>query len=660
MERVSFSNELFSDLREYVERYVLRATNDEYLARRARDVVERALQLTGHLPSIHGVSRGAGYCSFYARLTEFIGARGYISSGLSGKGRNEHKVLALASLELFSKWSQYSGDVNKAVNSVIEGAIHELDSRGLLIFRSKDVEEITKLHKTSCELLLHLCRILPRLCSILEVGIKEFAPIVEQQLFDYEFYLRGSPDLILENEKQKKAIVVEWKTGKETPSEHEEAQVIAYAILEARRLGCRTLKEVENCLLGDVENEFKGVRILPLIVRPGGRELRPHPVLAPIGKRQERLERFKRTLYNVVLEAQHLTFLLTNVKYLLGIEPKDFLVPLLGSPDKRINALTHIPQQLRYRSGKPISRDRYPCVSKKGNRLCSLYNACGFYFGERAYGEKEDYETILWGLRYEVLANRERSLMVYRALQNLFENYRKDEVLDNIRKGLSFTCNLVHSLSRVERDERWHGKLRVIRWTKAMEEETVDKRIDVIDEVEVAGNHLKCRRAVRDYEKSGMLQVVVEGRSVLLVTLDSNDPLLSIKLFGRVDEVNVVNHEKGGVVEYVLSVPSKLLEFQRLLFSRYISLGEKYRRNLLMIEVDVDLTHLDLEALDALQRALKDEERKKELGEVVPILEEIIKDGRRDVTKEDLDVRSLRILLKQLIGGFTHRLQSQG
>lgn len=652
--------EFFSDLREYVRSYVLKTTNDEYLAERAKNVIDRALQLTGHLPSIHGVSRGAGYCSFYARLTEFIGAKGYVSSGLSGKGRDEHKVLALASLELFTNWSRYSSNISKAVEEAVENAMHELDSRGLLILHDEDVEERARLHEVSRELLLKLCTSLPRLCSILDIGVKGLTPIVEQQLLDYRFYLRGSPDLILEDREQKKAIVVEWKTTEGTPSEHEEAQVIAYAILEARRLGCKTLEQVENYLLGDFESEFRGIKVLPVIIRPGEGELRPHPLLAPISKREERLRRFKEILYNVVLEAQHLTFLLTNVRQLLGVEPKDFLVPLPGSPDKSINALTHIPQQLRSRAGRPASRDRYPCVSKRGKRLCSLYTACGFYFGERAYGEKEDYETILWGLRYEVLANRERSLMVYRALQNLFESYRKDDIFRALKKGSSFTCSITHSISRVDEDVRWHGRLRAIRWNKMMEEETVDKRIDVIDEVEVVENYLKCRRAVRDYEERSMLQVIVEGRSVLLTPLDANDPLLSVKLFGRVDEVNVVDDDKGKFVEYVLSVPSRLLEFQKLIFSKYLSLNENYCRDLLMVEVDVDLTHMDLEALDVLQRALKGEEVRRKLGEeFVQTMEKVIEGSKKDVIKEDSDAVTLKRLLKRLIGGPSHRLQSQ-
>ncbi len=69
---------------------------------RAIDVLSLTLRVTGHLPSIYAVSRGAGYCSYYARLVEAIGAsRGYLMNALSGKGSDIHKVAGLTVLRIF-------------------------------------------------------------------------------------------------------------------------------------------------------------------------------------------------------------------------------------------------------------------------------------------------------------------------------------------------------------------------------------------------------------------------------------------------------------------------------------------------------------------------------------------------------------------------------
>jgi len=652
---------LYFNLDEYVKDFI----PEERLAQEASDVIKELLRLTGHLPSIHGVARGAGYCPFYARLTELIGARSYIVDGLSGKGRDVHKVMALASLNLFTKWPRYLGprhlsDVEEAVRS----AIYELKRRGLL--SAQTPEDEVKLFEISKQLLKKLHENLLGICDKLGLNIRRLKPVVEQQFLDYDFHIRGAPDLILEDKDQRKAIVVEWKTGKETPSRHEEAQVIAYAILEAKRLGYRNLEEIKKAILGTIEIEedtFKDVRVLPLIIRPGKGELRPHPIFAPSNKREERLKTFMRLFSNVILEAQHLTILLSNIKELLGLEPTRYVVSLPSDPSKKVNILTTTPRQLWYWAGNPHSRDKYPCVGRNGKRLCPLYDACGFYFG-RAYGEKENYETILWGLRYEVLHEREQSLLVYRALQGLFKRYSKSEILDKLKRGLSFVCDLTYSIDGglAQPDQRRYGRLSVVQIKKkggsVSVESKVEKRIDVIEEVLIEEGYLKCRRPIRDYErKKSHLYVVTEGKTVLLSTLDADDPLLSINLFGRVDEVNVI--KDGNVVEYVIGVPSKLLDFQRLLFSKYLLLYNEFCQNLLMIEVDVDLTHMDLEAIDLLQRALKEKVKEGKLEkEIAETARSVARQALNESKRADPDVVGLRGLLKHLIGGVSHRLQS--
>lgn len=658
------NTEFFTDLEDYIEKLMSDSGIDSITIRKAKLALMRSLIVTGHIPAAYSIARGAGYCSFYARLCEAVGASGgYLRDKIVGKGSDIHKIVGLTALNLFMK-HEYDPS-SSLLLSRLEEVVDELEKERLI--REDDEDKLLETIEISYLLLSKLFMSLPQICSALGVNVNNLFPIVEQQFLDYDLHIRGSPDLILEDQKEKKAIVIEWKTSPRPSSLSEKAQVICYALLEAKRLGygkgkIRPGKELINVILGKlVDNGVEGVKVLPVIIRPIQRgELEPHPLLAPSSKVIERYQKMEKILADVLVEAQHLTMLLTNQERITGTKPDMFLIPLSGRKNVKINILRYTPRQLR--RGKPREQTKYPCAVNEGKTpICDLQSACRFYYA-RDIGEREEYERILWGLRYQVFDEKERSLLIYKALHHIFEQYSKNEILMKFKSGngIMFVANFPPSVSFVEKifsafqSKLLRGKILIRRviydhyGTPFTED--VEKKVEILDKVEVEGEDLVGSREIRDYEKDN-LYVINEGIPVFITPLDGITPLLSINLFGRVDEIDVEN----GRVKYIIGIPSKLLNYQKLLFIKILKMNKLFQENLLMVEADVDLTRMDLNALDALQRFLKEtaesnmyseEMRKEFINEANQIREGL----ERIYWQEDPDKRSLGELLRKLIG----------
>jgi len=352
--------------------------------------------------------------------------------------------------------------------------------------------------------------------------------------------------------------------------------------------------------------------------------------------------------------------LLTNQERITGTKPDAFLIPLPRRNDIKVNILRYTPRQLR--RGKPKEQNKYPCAAKGKIPICDLRSACSFYYA-RNIGEREEYERILWGLRYQVFDEKEKSLLTYKALHHTFEQYDKNEILMKLKSGngIIFTAtfppsvNFAEKLFFISQPRLLRGKIlirRVIydRYGTPFTE-NVERKIEVLEKIKVEGGDLVGLREIRDYEKDN-LYIINEGIPVFITPIDGITPLLSINLFGRIDEIDIEN----GRVKYIIGVPSKLLSYQKLLFVKLLEMNESYQENLLMVEADVDLTRMDLNALDALQRFLKevaesdaydyDKEIKRELMNEANLIE---KGLEQIYWQEDPDKRSLRELLRKLI-----------
>jgi len=556
-------------LSEWMKDHIGSVINDKRKIDEILQALNKILSSTGHLPTAHSVARGVGYCYFYARLSELIGVRGYKES-VSGKGSDIHRVVGLALLDYISD----------GMPEPIESKLEEYVNKAL-------------------------------------DDLKLF-PVVEQQFVDYDLHIRGAPDAILEDKKSKKAIVIEWKTSGVTPWNYEKVQVLTYALLEAIRLGYDDLRDAINAILGKLQMKgkryvVKDFKILPVIIRPAGSgELYPHPALAPQEKIKERYKEIEEYLHKIPIMAEHLTVLLTDIRRLTGRELEEFKIPHPAKKGVKANVLTLMPLPDKLSRGSPREQNRFPCVSRSGSPICNLTRPCKFYYG-REINEWEAYERTLWGVRFDVLHEKEKNLLTYKALYHIFRQKEKEDVLEKLKKGCGLFFKIPDEVFLMETFDRKKATKKLIAEREvyclsyyaklSRSKDMTQKRLDILDYVKFVDGRIEGYRQIEEYERNDdIIYVIGEGKPVLLSTLDANIPLLSINVFCRVDEVNVEDNK----VYYIFSAPSKILEYQMLLFGRYINSYEHLRRNILIAEIDVDLTRLDLEAIDALQRYLKE------------------------------------------------------
>jgi PD-(D/E)XK nuclease superfamily len=614
------------------------------------DIGGQLLNKTGHIPIVTNVSRGAGFCSYYARLSEAIGVKklwGHLADRVAGKGNDVHKIMGVASLRFFG------GKLSpETVIEVVDEAANEFEGQ----LRQPDIDK--GIAKT---LFSNLLGELPRMAQITGIDLDHAFPVVEQQFMDYALHLRGTPDLILEDAEHQKAIVVDWKTGTDTPGEAESSQVIAYGLMEGRRLGL-SKKEAVDAILGhpsvDASGKMTGVSdisILPVIVRPTQRaSLRPHPVLfAKPEELQSRWEAFRNLTFDTLVEAQHLSLLLTNQYELTGVKDEETKVEMtIQGKTQKLNLLRYTPRQLG--RGKPSVQRNFPCRTRTGAAFCNLIEPCRYYFG-RNFAEQDQYENAMWSLRFKIFNINERDLLLYRAIFDTFENYGKEEVIAKLQAGEGIRVSIGHAPMF---DPKLKMRLAAVR-DDARNRYSDEFRMDLIDKLEPEGKYqLVGTRAVREFEKtSRRYRVVNEGKPVLLSSVDSGAPLLSIGVFARVDEIEPGEHQ----IKYHFRAPSKILNYQSMLFQEYLKLNPKIGHNMLMFEANVDLTQMELGAIDALQRALHD---------VNPAAAGVSADElRRELTfteetegemKEDSEEQTLEEKLKQIIGkGTSHPVQDK-
>lgn len=306
--------------------------------------IETAFLLSTHLVRARSVARSAGFCSYYGRMAEKMGVYETCETPSVTKGREVHKILSIVSLRLFlDNPAPRPEDADKLANEYVKIGTDELADSFTI---SNDQVKLAQ------KLLTRLIRVLPKAKKLLNLDQDNLFPLVEQTLIDYKTRMYGTPDLILESENNQKAIVIEWKTytlnsKTSSPSDFEKAQVLAYSIMEARRLGINKLNDIFESIAGissgaakkiskhlrgetldkrkvaailDEIKLSKSIKILPLIVTPSG-SYPPHPLMYTDKETVEYdtktlFERYKK-LYDlfigVVVGSEHLALQIMNV-----------------------------------------------------------------------------------------------------------------------------------------------------------------------------------------------------------------------------------------------------------------------------------------------------------------------------------------------------------
>lgn len=633
---------------QYIERLLPSSPNPSL----CRRFVKEALKYTCHVARVRSVAYGAGFCAYYARMIEKMGVFEVVSENIPGKGRDLHILLAFTSQDLFSKHTldNILRDLNRqASNSIILDSINNaVESLGW------DGDE--ELKNRAFTMMRKLISALSRAREIMGLSPSaKLFPIVEQEFIDFDDHMYGAPDLILEDPDSGKAVVVEWKTYgvKEGGwSNVDIAQVVAYAIMEARRLGLKGLKGVFKAISGVdmgialevakhadrrltseqtkvLESDLvkralsrdsirRELKVLPLIVSKS-KSFPPHPYMYANFDINATLNRFAKLLKvfrGVVVAAEHLTLQLTNVEGLLaevrGLDLRD----VGGQLDKYCRstmglAFNYTPRGiLPY--GVPRDQSKWPCVTRNGKPYCPFSgrdNACMFYFGLR--DRKDDFENIMWRLRYVVFERRERNLMNYKAIDILFriDDLRQSLLQDIQRTCKGFVVDLAGVPARMELHDSAVFYVKVSRGGKMLGK----LRFDIVDigNVDVGNEEsaLIVRRKLREVEvRKGVVGTV--KRSVVAGILESRvrTPLLSINTFLVVGDCDI----EGDEVVYYLYSPSPVLYYNLSLFKRYIEIMRDIdpQAKLLLFEAPVNLTIMELRAIDTLHRYIATESEK--------------------------------------------------
>lgn len=613
---------------------------------------DRLLRLTGHLPKVINIATGAGFCIYKARLQEAIGVKNFISSIIPGKGKAVHKLLGLASLEIFlDKQPMLQDSYYKNLYDRYKELLPEM--------YDKNKEDILE---TSMQLIKTMYDILPNLLSLLGLVFDDLFPIVENQMYDYDLHMLGVPDLILENREKKKAIVVEWKTYDEgnNVSDIDKAQVIAYALLEAKRLGFDNNKAIE-AVTGKFENgHIKDISVLPIIIRPKqGRKLQPHPALWPDYNEQDYNE-FKELLGKVLTIAGYLTLQLINPTA-HGTSKEDLNkyceIKLFN---QRYNALWLVPQGKIWR-GKPSEVFKALSVRNKPNKWpcksCTLNNECAFYLGkkyswkqeEKSFNDEEGtlFDKIMWKLRYITLGEKETmNLRSFKAIYEISKLYSRKDLIEKIRDGIGFKVTENYDVQL-----QYKKRQRILIDVGEKGQSIV--RIDAIDEL--CNNRIDstdfdsalvlCRK-IRNYEKdNNKIRIVSKGKPVLFILNDGASYIsLSLNLTARVDEVEIDSQN----VKYYISIPSGAFRYSFAIMKKYLQEHSELIKDSLLIETGVDLTSRELMVIDALQRMLrkeasdelKDENEKNEIKETLNKLTNQIEGAQKIYDNDISDIIS--------------------
>jgi hypothetical protein len=596
-------------LARYTWEYISSKIADKNVAQDCKTYVDSALKATCHVARAGSVAYAAGFCAYYARMVEKMGVFEVIRENISGKGKALHNLLAHAAQRLFleSKWRD---------------ALTKKEMVDQILRESADIVPNTsdRVINDAKIMLEKLLGALSRLHRKNIIGDSLF-PIVEQEFLDFDDHIYGTPDLILEDTNNKRAVVVDWKSYKDDSklNDVDIAQVITYSIIEARRLGITGLEEVETAILGinptdlsglsDVSSYYQSLnsqlKIIPTIITASeNRYYPPHPIYLDEQDNTHlvtSLKSLQEIIRRVFIAADHLTLQLTNITSLhAGIrhvswkEIKEALSKYCIT-NKGYYAFNATPCGI-LPCGKPVLQREGPCT------VCQFAGddgPCKFYFAR----ENEDFDTLMWRLRYKVFEEKERNLVSYRAIDLLFRDRGTVDVLlkDERKYAKGYRIDLTSGLPQIEVNKSVVFYVNVKRGKVNLGKIRFD--IVSVNDIEVNTDEgmLIVRRKLREIEKNEQKYIgVLKRSSVGLYILSSRMPLLNINTFMMIDKIDYDNE----TFIYYLYTPSPVLYQNFLLFTQYLTHFKKtsHDTKLIMFEADVNLTLMELRGIDVLHR----------------------------------------------------------
>ena len=621
------------------------------------DVVYEALKKACHVVKARSISMAAGFCTYAARLVESVGVKDSYISLLPGKGVLVHKALALSAPLIFNDYlkrnhvpglNELKEVVQYAIETIkcIEPYVHNLDEKDVI--------------NTTTSLLNVFINEISIASSKLSLELGKCYALAEHYMIDFDLHIAGTPDLIIECLKSRpRSIVIEWKTYGTTPHEWEKVQVYTYALLEARRLGYGTRKGVRTKV--DFEGLFnaiatddpKDVAVVPVIIRTNG-SYSNHPAYPVAAHHVLSVEELKELLTKIVVAAAHLTLLRTDYVMLAGCSEEEFNKRCkIKIKDYEGHLVRWTPRTLNFH-GTPSNRDKsWVCnVCKKLHPL--IYDACPLFFGKGP--EKDVIDVILWKYRYRIYSIHERALAPLKALHDIDIEILKEA----INTGQTIEYDVDQRKYRLLRsDKKPRPVLKCITTSIAKKRQvTLESRIDFFDEVKIPkgisflSEHgytlsVKLRRKIRSFEKEWLIETGREdtipriwsprlGKPVLVVfygdqTLKASSPAFSVSIFGRVADVEIDLNDFEHI-EMVIEPISNAFRFQYLILINYAKYYDTLMQGALAIELNVDLTHMELQALYTIQRLIR--QKINELGisgDEIRDLRRVIRENTRDL-----------------------------
>jgi CRISPR/Cas system-associated exonuclease Cas4 (RecB family) len=522
--------------------------------RPCKNVLMEGLRGTSHLIKAVSVARAVGRCPFEARLIEVMGASDFMASAsvFPGKGLSVHQVLAVAVPRLFNDFLKYLDFTGayKSIDDYVKEAFDELVTSG--------VPPIAEEGGTRKNIILSSARLMAgKFIELMrDVHNRELIDLSkarvrsELQLYDYKIHIRGIADLVVENPGNKRGVVIEWKTsrgaeGGATPSSDELAQAYIYAILIAHRLGYPDgTKAVLEC------------NVFPVIIRDRGR-INPYSV-SHCYPTANRVFDEKNLLNQIKFAATHLILSILDLRKVDNSWDRDKERKICGvkEGDKVVVKYRRVPKILfedKHYLLNPKENKDYPCKS------CGLKDACEFYLFS-GHG-MEEVDKLAWRARYRVFGVRENALQPFYALAK--EGY----INSFIRLGGASRADYFESL-----------------------------------EFDSDGLKVRLRRPIREEEENrGIPLTVREGKPAIIFLRDADEIIYSTNFTGNVDSVSV----RGDEVNVVVSFEGKYTRLEYFLLKELVEREPNLKQGVVVIEGNVDLTHIELTSIDAFQRATK-------------------------------------------------------
>jgi hypothetical protein len=596
------------------------------------------LTRTTHLAKASSVAIAAGFCPYAARLTEWIGVKGVwlsIKQNLPGKGEDMHKVLSIAFpevfYEVFSRSNVKIDQLSNKIRGSVDSAIGYLSKLGVIKqeLPRNEVEEFMK--RAILGLLIAE--------KHLEFDLNKAKVFTEMQMISYGFNLWGVPDVIIEDQKSRRAIVIEWKTGSPEVRERDKVQVYSYALLEFERLGHITPEHTLDTILKEaVTTDPKQTKVYPMIVRPRIQTTNyyyysDYPAL-PQGTRKttnELTEEVRERIKKILLSSYFISILVSGLS-LAGIDYEEvrktcnIYVP--SNNEKRVGGLAFNFIPLRLRRFAPAN-----CVLMQRG-TCPWADFCELYFVNLEHSE---IDAEMWKFRYRTIAKHLRDLASYKALYELSYRFGLDKLVDNINRGYGFRViiNMRNSIinTSTSKDDiivdtiAKPAELEVKGTTERGECTLFNGRIDIfefdLDESnEYDEDVLILRRKFRRFECTdlgasirSLFEIASSERKprtirlrkpvqIFVIEPHVNQLTLMHNIFARIDDVKY-DYDKEEVTLLVRPI-SWALKLPFLLFKKWLrTFSSESRYTALVVEANADLTHIELEALGALHTIMK-------------------------------------------------------